>query len=275
MPTITATTAPTTDLYYVDIGEGQPVVLIHGWPLSHRMWASQIDALVAAGYRCIAYDRRGFGDSGRPDGGYDYETFSADLNDVLTHLDLQNVVLVGFSMGGGEVARYIGRYGTQRVAKAMLLGAVPPFLLQTSDNPDGAPQEVFDGMIAGVQHNREGFLDGFLQNFFNTDVTYHDAPSDLVPSAKAIAMVASLVGTAQCITAFGSTDFRADLAKFDVPTLVVHGNADRIVPFGVSGKKSAALIAGSRLEVLDGAPHGFAGTHAAALNTLMLDFLSE
>ncbi len=274
MPLITASTAPTTSLYYLDIGEGQPVVLIHGWPLSHRMWESQINALVDAGYRCIAYDRRGFGESGRPSGGYDYDTFAADLHDLITHLDLKDLVLAGFSMGGGEVARYIGRYGTTRVAKAMLLGAVPPFLLKTSDNPDGAPQEAFDGMMAGVKQDRLGFLDAFLQNFFNTDVTYPDVSADLVPYTKSIAWIASPVGTAQCIAAFGTTDFRADLAKFDVPTLVVHGSADRIVPIDISGKKSAAMIADSRLEILDGAPHGFAATHSDALNQLMLEFLA-
>jgi pimeloyl-ACP methyl ester carboxylesterase len=275
MPHVTTTTAPVTTLNYVDIGEGQPVVLIHGWPLSHRMWESQINALVAAGYRCIAYDRRGFGESGQPSGGYDYDTMAADLNDLMRTLDLQNAVLAGFSMGGGEVARYIGTYGTARVAKAMLLGAVPPFLLQTADNPEGAPGAVFDGMIAGVTNDRLGFLDAFFQNFYNADVEYPGVSRDLIPFSKWVAWAASPIGTQQCIHAFGTTDFRADLAKFDKPTLVAHGSADRIVPIDVSGKKSAAMIRGSRLEILDGAPHGFAATHAAALNALMLDFLKH
>jgi non-heme chloroperoxidase len=273
MPFITATTLPATALHYIDVGEGQPVVLIHGWPLSHRMWEGQINALVAAGYRCIAYDRRGFGDSGKPSGGYDYDTFAADLHDLITELDLHDAVLAGFSMGGGEVARYIGRYGTTRIAKAMLLGAVPPFLLQTADNPDGAPQAVFDGMIAGVTKDRLAFLDAFFPNFYNTDANYPGISGDLIPFSKWVAWPASPLGTQQCITAFGTTDFRADLAKFDKPTLIVHGAADRIVPIDGSAKKSAALIAGSRLEILDGAPHGFAATHAETLNALMLDFL--
>ena len=274
MPFLNTTTTPTT-LHYVDIGQGQPVVLVHGWPLSHRMWESQITALTEAGYRCIAYDRRGFGESGRPTAGYDYDTFASDLNDLITALDLQHVVLVGFSMGGGEVARYIGTFGTSRVAKAILLGSVTPFLLKTDDNPDGAPQELFDGMIAGVKKDRIGFLDSFFPNFYNADTNIAGVSADLIPYSKSIAWPASPLGTVQCITAFGTTDFRSDLAKFDKPTLIVHGDADRIVPIDISGKKAAALIAGSRYEVLAGAPHGFAATHAAELNAILLDFLAH
>ncbi|MES2524803.1 MAG: alpha/beta hydrolase [Gemmatimonadota bacterium] len=273
MPFVTTSSAPVTDLHYIDIGSGTPVVMIHGWPLSHRMWESQINALVDAGYRCIAYDRRGFGESGKPAGGYDYDTFAADLNDLMQKLDLRDAVLAGFSMGGGEVARYIGRYGTERVSKTMLLGAVPPFLLKTADNPHGADQSLFDGMLQGVKTDRVGFLDGFFPNFYNSDKKYEGVSADLIPYSKSIAWVASPVGTQQCIVAFGTTDFRGDLAKFDVPTLVVHGDEDRIVPIDISGRMSAAAIKGSRLEVLKGAPHGFAATHAARLNELMLDFL--
>ena len=266
---------PATELYYTDVGHGQPIVLIHGWPLSHRMWESQINALVDAGYRCIAYDRRGFGDSGKPAGGYDYDTFASDLNDLILGLDLNDIVLVGFSMGGGEVARYIGTYGTARIAKAMLLGAVPPFLLQTDDNPHGAPQDVFDGMIAGVKHDRLAFLDGFFPNFYNSDANYPGVSADLIPYSKSIAWVASPLGTQECITAFGTTDFRDDLSSVDVPTLVVHGDADRIVPIAISGAMSATRIKDSQYEVLVGAPHGFAATHADQLNALMLAFLKS
>ena len=275
MPIVHVTTTAATTCHYVVVGRGQPIVLFHGWPLSHRMWESQINALVAAGYRCIAYDRRGFGDSGQPSGGYDYDTFAADLNDLMTELDLHDAVIAGFSMGGGEVARYIGRYGTSRIAKAMLLGAVPPFLLQTADNPDGAPQSLFDGMLAGVTKDRLAFLDAFFPNFYNSDANYPGVSSDLIPFSKWVAWGASPIGTQQCITAFGTTDFRADLAKFDKPTLIVHGSADRIVPIDISAKKSAPLIARSRLEIIDGAPHGFAATHAETLNALMLDFLAR
>lgn len=273
MPHLQTAAAPVTQIHYQDLGQGQPVVLIHGWPLSHRMWESQINALTAAGYRCIAYDRRGFGESGRPPGGYDYDTFASDLNDLMTHLDLRDAVLAGFSMGGGEVARYLGRYGSDRVAKAMLLGAVPPFLLKTQDNPNGIDRSVFDGMIEGVRKDRVGFLEQFFPNFYNLDKGYEGVSADLIPFSKWIAWAASPLGTQQCIVAFGTTDFRDDLKKITVPTLIAHGDDDRIVPFDVSGKLAHDMISGSRLEVLNGAPHGFAATHAAELNALMLDFL--
>jgi peroxiredoxin len=273
MPFVKTTAAPTTELHYQDLGTGQPVVLIHGWPLSHRMWESQVNALTAAGYRCIAYDRRGFGESGRPAGGYDYDTFASDLNDLMEQLDLRDAVLAGFSMGGGEVARYIGRYGTARVRKAMLLGAVPPFLLKTDDNPEGVDRKVFDEMLEGVRTDRVAFLAGFFPEFYNEDKRRVKDNPDLIPFSKWIAWGASPLATQQCIVAFGTTDFRADLAKMTVPTLVAHGDDDRIVPIKVSGKRSHAMIAGSRYEVLKGAPHGFAATHAAELNALMLEFL--
>jgi non-heme chloroperoxidase len=273
LPFVTATAAPSTEIYYEDLGNGAPIVLIHGWPLSHRMWEGQVNALVAAGHRCIAYDRRGFGESGRPTGGFEYDTFASDLNDLVTALDLRDVTLAGFSMGGGEVARYIGRYGTARVSKAMLIAAVPPFLLQTPDNPAGVPVSVFDGMLAGVTEDRIGFLETFMKNFFNWTPGSGTPSDDAVAFAKSIAWTASPLGTQQCIVAFGKTDFRGDLAKFDVPTLIVHGDRDKIVPFEVSGKLSGEAIAGSRVEVVKGAPHGLNATHGAELNRLMLDFL--
>jgi peroxiredoxin len=273
MPTVKTTAAPSTELYYQDLGKGQPVVLIHGWPLSHRMWESQINALTEAGYRCVAYDRRGFGESGRPAGGYDYDTFASDLNDLMTALDLRRAAIVGFSMGGGEVARYIGRHGSERVAKAMLLGAVPPFLLKTADNPQGIDKQTFDGMIEGVKRDRIAFLNDFFPAFYNWDERDKKASADLIPYSKWIAWAASPLATQQCIVAFGTTDFRPDLKKITVPTLIAHGDSDRIVPFEISGKRSAEMIKGSRLEVLKGAPHGFAATHAGQLNELMLDFL--
>lgn len=275
MPYITATATPSTEIYYEDLGQGAPVVLIHGWPLSQAMWEGQINALTAAGYRCVAYDRRGFGRSGRPVGGYDYDTFASDLNDLLTTLDLRGVTLAGFSMGGGEVARYIGRYGTERISKAMLVGAVPPFLLQTPDNPAGVPEAVFDEMLAGVMQDRVAFFESFFKNFFNWTPGSGTPSDDVVAFAKSIAWHASPLGTQQCIVAFGKTDFRADLKAFDVPTLVIHGDRDQIVPIEVSGKLSAQLIPGARLEVVKGAPHGFAATHGAELNQLMLDFLKS
>lgn len=273
MPYVKTTGALATDIYYQDLGKGQPIVLIHGWPLSHRMWEAQINALTQAGYRCVAYDRRGFGDSGRPTGGYDYDTFAADLNDLMTQLDLRDAVLAGFSMGGGEVARYLGRYGSERVSKAMLLGAVPPFLLKTPDNPEGVDKSVFDGMLDGVRKDRIGFLGEFFPNFYNSEAGSKGVSADLIPFSKWVAWGASPLGTQQCIVAFGTTDFRKDLKAITVPTLIVHGDADRIVPIDVSARRSHKMIANSRLEVLKGAPHGFAATHAEQLNALMLDFL--
>ncbi len=193
----------------------------------------------------------------------------------MVHLDLRGAVLAGFSMGGGEVARYIGRYGSERVSKAMLLGAVPPFLLKTADNPQGVDRSVFDGMLDGVTKDRVGFLEQFFPNFYNYEPGLAGVSADLIPFSKWIAWGASPLATQQCIVAFGTTDFRKDLAKVTVPTLIVHGDADRIVPLDISAKRSHELIAGSRLEVMTGAPHGFAATHASQLNELMLHFLKS
>ena len=272
MPRVSTKSSPSVSLYYEDHGAGQPIVLIHGWPLSHRMWEGQIAALVAAGFRCIAYDRRGFGESERPASGYDYDTFAADLESLLTSLDLKNVILAGFSMGGGEVARYLGTYGSARIAKAMFLGAVPPFLLKTADNPTGAPKELFDGMMAGVTTDRVAFLAGFFPAFFNYEPGAKGFPVDAIEFAKWIAYSASPVGTVECIRAFGTTDFRADLRKITIPTLVMHGSADHIVPFDGSGKLTAAMIPGSKLVVLEGAPHGMTATHGAAVSAAMVEF---
>ncbi len=273
MPTLKTTASPSTELHYIDRGRGKPVVLVHGWPLSHRMWESQVNALVDAGFRCVAYDRRGFGQSGQPEGGYDYDTFASDLNDLMTALDLKGAALGGFSMGGGEVARYIGRYGTARLGKAMLLGAVPPFMLKTPDNPEGIDKAVFDKMIAGVKSDRVAFLEEFFKAFFNWKPGSGKPSDDVVAYAKAVAWAASPPGTAECIRAFGTTDFRADLKAFNLPTLIVHGDKDQIVPLELSGRRSHELIKGSRFEVLKGAPHGFAATHADLLTELMLGFL--
>jgi non-heme chloroperoxidase len=262
------------ELYYEDHGSGSPVVLIHGWPLSGRSWEDQVPALVEAGYRVVTYDRRGFGKSSQPFGGYDYDTFAADLDALLTHLDLRDATLVGFSMGGGEVARYIGRYGSDRVAKTVLAAAVPPYLYQSDDNPEGGLDDAtIQQFKDGVRGDRIAFLDGFTADFF----TAGDR-SDLIsePSRlyhREIAAFASPKGTLDCIDAFGRTDFREDLAKIDVPTLVIHGDSDGIVPFEVSGKRSHEAITDSSLVLIEGAPHGFNATHAEQFNRALLDFL--
>jgi len=264
------------ELYYEDHGSGQSVVLIHGWPLSGRAWEHQVPALVDAGYRVIVYDRRGFGWSSQPWTGYDYATFAADLNALLEHLDVRQATLVGFSMGGGEVVRYIGTYGTGRVSRAVLAAAVPPYLYKSADNPDGG---LDDATIAqfeeGVKRDRLAFLGGFTRMFFGagdrTDLV--SEPERLYNSQ--IAAFASPKGTLDCIAAFGRTDFRSDLAKIKVPTLIIHGDADAIVPFEVSGKRSHAAIAGSRLVLVPGGPHGLNVTHPQQFNQALLGFLAS
>lgn len=262
-------------LYYEDYGKGQPIILIHGWPLSHKMWEYQISEFVNAGYRVIAYDRRGFGQSDRPWEGYDYNTMAADLKDLINHLELDDIILVGFSMGGGEVARYIGIYGTQKIAKAILVGAVTPFLLKTDDNPDGVDGSVFEGMKAGIAKDRPGFFKEFGLNFMN-----YDDNKDRISEAQLdfnwnIACHASPKGTLDCVDAFGKTDFREDCKKFDIPTLVVHGDADNIVPIEVSGEKAKDLIPNAEYKVIKNAPHGLMMTHREELNKAVLGFLGK
>lgn len=276
MPTIKSNAGKeSVNLYYQDCGEGRPIVLIHGWPLSHRMWEKQINALTDAGYRCIAYDRRGFGESEKPWSGYDYDTMASDLHAVINELNLSDAVIAGFSMGGGEVARYFSRYGSERVSKAMLLSAVPPFLLKTDDNPNGGmEQDDVDGMIQAVKDDRITFLDGFGKMFVNFDKLGGDRISeDIVHYNHTIASFASPKATQDCITAFSETDFRDDLEKIEVPVLIVHGDDDQIVPLEVSGQRSHEMIADSRLEVLEDAPHGLNFTHGEELNKLMIDFI--
>ena len=262
------------ELYYEDHSSGSPVVLIHGWPLSGRSWEDQVPALIEAGHRAITYDRRGFGKSSQPYGGYDYDTFAADLAALLEHLDLRDATLVGFSMGGGEVARYISRYGTDRVSKVVLAAAVPPYLYQSADNPEGGLDDAtIEQFKDGVRGDRIAFLDEFTTNFFAAGDR-----SDLIsePSRlyhREIAAFASPKGTLECIDAFSYTDFRDDLSKIGVPTLIIHGDSDAIVPFEVSGKRSHEAIANSSLVLIEGAPHGFNATHADQFNRALLDFL--
>lgn len=266
------------DLYYEDHGDsdGKPVVLIHGWPLSSRSWEKQVSALLAGGYRVIAYDRRGFGDSSKPAFGYNYDTFAEDLHKLIMKLDLYDAALVGFSMGGGEVARYLGKYGTNRVKKAALVAAVTPFLLKTTDNPDGIDISAFETIKAGVSADRLAFLTDFFVNFYNADIYRGKRISDqAIQFSWNIAAGASPKGTLDCISAFSSTDFRSDLTRISLPTLIVHGDADRIVPIEASGKLTHELVKGSRLVVVKGAPHGLNLTHAEELNHELLGFLSQ
>ena len=265
------------EIYYEDHGSGKPVVLIHGWPLSGRAWEAQVPALIDAGYRVITYDRRGFGNSSQPWSGYDYDTFAADLHELMTYLDLKDAALVGFSMGGGEVARYIGTYetaGITRVAKAVFAGAVTPYLHKTAENPDGGIDDATIAQFeAGVKADRMVFLEGFTTAFFSAGGKLQVSEAQRV-YARDIAAFASPKGTLDCISAFSTTDFRADLAKFKLPTLVIHGDADAIVPFEVSGARTHKAVAGSQLSLIKGAPHGFNLSHAAEFNKSLLDFLA-
>jgi pimeloyl-ACP methyl ester carboxylesterase len=273
MPYVTVSTG--VELYYEDFGTGDPVVLIHGWPLSGRSWEAQLSALIADGRRVITYDRRGFGKSTQTWDGYDYDTFAADLDALLRHLDLHDVTLVGFSMGGGEVARYLGTYGSDRIARAVFAGAVPPYLYKSDDNPDGALDDAtIKSFQQGVTTDRIAFVDGFATGFFTAGTTLMVSDSQ-VRYAQELAHIASPQGTLDCIAAFSLTDFRGDLAKIDVPTLVIHGDSDAIVPLEHSGKRTHEAIAGSRLVVIKDGPHGINASHPAEFNEALLAFLNS
>ncbi len=262
------------DLYYEDHGAGQPVVLIHGFPLSGRSWEKQTTALLGAGHRVITYDRRGFGASSQPTTGYDYDTFAADLDALMIKLDLHDAALVGFSMGTGEVARYLGKYGADRVRKAAFISSIPPFLLKTADNPDGVEQGVFDGIKAAIQADRLKYLNDFYGAFYNLDLLLGTRISDeVVRDSWNVAAGASPTATLACVSTW-LTDFRPDLTKITVPTLVVHGDADRILPISATGGPHLQkALKDSQLLVIPGAPHGLLWTHAAELNPALLDFL--
>ncbi|GJE61401.1 alpha/beta fold hydrolase [Methylobacterium trifolii] len=262
-----------TRLFYKDWGSGRPVVLIHGWPLDADMWEYQMPALTEAGFRTIAYDRRGFGRSDQPWSGYDYDTFADDLKAVLDHLDLQEAVLVGFSMGGGEMARYMSRHGGARVSKAVLVSAVTPYLLKAADHPEGVDASVFQGMVDGLKADRPKFLADFSKTFFGAGLFSSPASSEMIQWTGNLAMLASPKATVDCVHAFGETDFRADMAHFKVPTLVIHGDDDQTVPIDISAKAAAAAIADARLVIYDGAPHALPFTHADRLTVDLLAFL--
>jgi non-heme chloroperoxidase len=255
-------------------GEGRPVVLIHGWPLSAASWSRQVPALQQAGYRVVAYDRRGFGRSDKPHGGYDYDTLAEDVQWVITSLDLHDVTLVGFSMGGGEVARYVSRYGVERVHSVVFAAAIPPYLLQTDDNPDGPlTEELAAQMAAGLAADRDAFFEQFVTQFFSAGDVLAVAESER-QDAIALCRQADQRAALQCMEAFATTDFRDDLADVTVPTLVLHGDADGIVPLAGSGARTHAAVAGSELVVLRGAPHGCNVSHAAEFNAALLAFLA-
>jgi non-heme chloroperoxidase len=263
------------ELCYEDHGSGKPVVLIHGYPLSAASWEKQIPPLLAAGYRVITYDRRGFGKSSQPTDGYNYDTFAEDLHKLITQLKLRDFTLVGFSMGGGEIARYFGKYGSKGVAKAVIIGGVPPYLLKTDDNPEGLDPSVFESIKKAVAADRYAFFTEFLKNFYNTDVYFGKRVSEEVVRASwNIAAGASATASLACVPAWHE-DFRQDVARIDVPMLVIHGDEDRIVPLTAAGQRTAKLIKGARLVVVKGGPHAITWTHAEEVNTQLLNFLAE
>ena len=277
MPYITVgqETSVNIDLYYEDHGSGTPVVLIHGYPLSGASWEKQVSALLAADHRVITYDRRGFGDSSQPTTGYNYETFAQDLHILVTQLKLSDFVLVGFSMGGGEVVRYLGKYGSNGVSKAVIISGVPPFLIKTGDNPDGVEASVFEGIQKAIVADRYAFFADFFKNFYNTDLLLGKRVSEQVVQASwNIAARASATASLACVPTWYE-DFRDDLARVDVPTLVIHGDADRIVPITASGLRTAKLINGARLLVIKDGPHCITWTHAEQVNNALLDFLEK
>ena len=261
------------DLYYEDHGKGNPVVLIHGWPLSSASWEKQVPALIDAGYRVVSYDRRGFGYSSKPATGYNYDVFADDLNKIMTKLDLRYATLVGFSMGGGEVARYLGKYGSDRVSKAVFISAIPPFLLKTPENPEGVDGDIFNKMKQALMADRPAFLTQFFYNFYNVDLLKGKKVSDeVLQSSWNTGVMASPIGTLECVTSWG-TDFRRDLESINVPVLVLHGGADRIVPYASSGKRMRGFIADCHLEMIEDAPHGMNWTHVEEINQQLISFL--
>jgi non-heme chloroperoxidase len=276
MPLITVGTqndAP-IEIHYEDHGSGRPVVLIHGYPLNGNSWERQERELLAHGHRVITYDRRGFGRSSQPTVGYDYDTFAADLKALLDHLDLRDVTLAGFSMGSGEVVRYLGTYGSQRVRSIALLGAIPPFLLKTDDNPEGVDAQVFEDIKAAIVADRYAYFEAFLNNFYNVDVLGGSRISDRAWQASfQVAAGASPFASYACVDTW-LTDFRDDVAKIDVPTLVVHGTEDRILPFASTAARLPDLIKDVRLVSVEGGPHNIAWTHADEVNDALLQLVA-
>jgi non-heme chloroperoxidase len=272
MPTIT--TSDGTEIYFKDWGEGPPVFLCHGWPLHSDSWEAQGLFLASNGFRVIAHDRRGHGKSSQTWGGNEMDTYADDLAALIEHLDVQDATLVGFSTGGGEVARYVGRHGTSRVAKLVLVSSVPPFMLKTDDNPGGVPIEVFDGLRAGSIADRSQLYRDLADGpFFGNNKEGANISQGVRDAFWLQSMAAGHRNAYESIAAFSATDFRGDLAKFDVPTLVIHGSADQVVPYEVGGKASAALIEGAKLITYDGAPHGITDTHKERLGNDLLEFI--
>lgn len=273
--TTDATTGEEVRIAYSDYGKGKPVILLHGWPLSREMWEYQLDALVNAGLRVIKYDRRGFGKSSKPWDGYDYDSLTEDLRTIIEQLDLNDVTLIGFSMGGGEVARYFGRYGSDRIAKAVFISSVTPYLAKSGDNPDGVDESVFAEMLEQIEKDRVGFLDDFGKKFFGVNMISHPVSTPLLEYYRMLGSMASGRSTKQCVLSFAHTDFREDVKRIDVPVLIIHGDADKTVPIEASSDRLAKMIPGSQYLVYDGAPHGLFYTNRERLNEDLLSFITS
>jgi pimeloyl-ACP methyl ester carboxylesterase len=262
------------EINYVDYGQGNPVVLIHGWPLDHQSWEYQLAELPLHGVRVVAYDRRGFGKSSKPWNGYDYDTLADDLKAVLDELDLQNVTLVGFSMGGGEVARYMSRHQGARVSKVVFVSAVTPNLLKTEDNPEGVDKSTFDDMLKNLGKDRPDFLASFFKDFYGVSTLSHPLSQASLDWSQSIALQATPRATTECVKAFSATDFRQDLKGIKVPALFIHGDADKTVPLDNSAKRAAKLVPGAQLVVYEGEAHGLNATAPDRLNRDLLTFVS-
>ncbi len=261
------------NIYYEEIGQGKNVVFIHGWPLNGGMWEYQMTSLPQQGMRCITYDRRGFGKSDWPQDGYDYHTLAGDLKALLDELNLNDVTLVAFSMGGGEVAKYFSAYGGARVKKVVLISCVVPYMLQTGDNPSGVPQEMFDKMAEGMLEDRPKFMEGFAKDFFGVTLMNHPVSDAFLANNLTQVMKSSPIATLQCAKSFSSTDFRQDVPKINVPTLIIHGDEDKTVPIDTTGAETAKLIPGAKYIVYEGAPHGLWYTEKSRLNMDLTDFI--
>lgn len=275
MPYITKDIDKNYSIYYEDHGVGQPIILIHGWPLSGKSWELQIPALLQAGYRVITYDRRGFGKSQPTLDGYDYNTLSNDLEEMISQLDLQNVVLVGFSMGGGEVVRYLTNHGSDNVDKVALISSIIPLVKQKDDNPDGVPEADLNEILDNVKNDRVTFLEGFHKNFYNYGLLSQSVSQAQLNYDWSIASQASPIATVKCAESWANTDFRPELKNVNVPTLIVHGDDDKIVPIATAGEQAAKGIVNNEYHVISGAPHGLNVTHAEELNKILIAFLSK
>jgi non-heme chloroperoxidase len=273
MPYINKAIDKDYSVYYEDFGQGQPVILIHGWPLSSKSWEPQVSALLDAGYRVITYDRRGFGKSGASLDGYDYNSLTADLEELISNLDLQNVVLVGFSMGGGEVVRYLTNNGSDNVAKVALISSIIPLVKQKEDNPDGVPEGDLNEILENVKKDRLTFLESFHKNFYNYGLLSQSVSQAQLNYDWSIASNASPIATLKCAESWANTDFRPELQNVTVPTLIVHGDDDKVVPIATAGDQAAKGIPNSEYHIIEGAPHGLNVTHAEELNQILLHFL--